>query len=302
VTRSSTDRAYASAFLAVLIWALVPVATRYFVQRVDPYVFNVIRFLACGGAALPLCIRIKPWRWTTRDQLLLLACAALSVPGYNLPFALGARSVPAGELGVLIATESVMIAALTLFIQRRPVHWTVIGGSTVALAGVTLTSGILTARHGMHWVGTLEVLSGALSWSCYTVMAGPLNQRHGTLGVTGAILVVGTLMLLVLCVPMVDSRAMPDWQTIAMLAAMGVTSSLVGFLFWNYAGTVLAPERLGLFLYLIPLVSICAGAELLAESLTLTMVLGAALVVGGVWLASRRSPPLTAAVSEQGAR
>lgn len=298
MTANSSDRTYSSALLAVLIWALVPVATRYFVLRVDPYMFNAIRFAAAGCAALPLCACVKPWRWNLKDQLQLLACAALSVPGYNLPVSLGARTVPAGEMGVLIATESLMIAALTLIIQRRSVHVTVVGGSIVALAGITLTSGLLTAHQNLHWLGTLEVLSGAFSWSCYTVIAGPLNQRHGALGVTGATLVVGSAALLALSLPNVDGRMLPDGRTIALLAAMGVTTSLVGFLLWNYAATLLPPERLGLFLYMIPLVSIGAGVQLLAESLTVTTLLGAALVVGGVWMATRRGRVLPAALTE----
>ncbi len=296
MTPNSTDRAYSSALLAVLIWALVPVATRYFVLRVDPYMFNAIRFAAAGCAALPLCTCVKPWRWNFQDQLRLLACAALSVPGYNLPASLGARTVPAGEMGVLIATESLMIAALTLII-RRSVHFTVIGGSMVALVGVTLTSGLLTAHQNLHWLGTLQVLAGAFSWSCYTVIAGPLNQRHGALGVTGATLVVGSAVLLALSLPNLG-RMLPDGRTIALLAAMGVTSSLVGFLLWNYAAALLPPERLGLFLYMIPLVSIVAGVQLLSESLTATTLLGAAFVVGGVWIATRRGRVLPAAVTE----
>ncbi len=297
MTANSTDRAYSSALLAVLIWALVPVATRYFVLRVDPYMFNAIRFAAAGCAALPLCACLKPRRWNLEDQLRLLACAALSVPGYNLPASLGARTVPAGEMGVLIATESLMIAALTLIIQRRSVHFTVIGGSIVALAGVTLTSGLLTAHQNLHWLGTLQVLAGAFSWSCYTVIAGRLNQRHGALGVTGATLVVGSALLLALSLPNVG-RMLPDGRTIALLAAMGVTTSLVGFLLWNYAAALLPPERLGLFLYMIPLVSIGAGVQLLSESLTVTTLLGAALVVGGVWIATRRGRVLPAVVTE----
>jgi drug/metabolite transporter (DMT)-like permease len=71
--------------------------------------------------------------------------------------ALGARFVPAGQLGLLIATEPVFIIALTLLLQRQPIHRNVIIGSAVALTGV----------------------------------AAPLNRRYGALGVTGTILVVG---------------------------------------------------------------------------------------------------------------
>jgi drug/metabolite transporter (DMT)-like permease len=298
VALSPSERGNAAALASVIIWALVPVGTRFFVLRVDPYIFNVIRFAASGCAALPLFIYAKPWAWPGRDQLLLLTCAILAVSGYSIPVALGARTVPAGELGVLIATEPVMIAVLALVLQRRPIHWRIIGGSVVALLGVTLTSGVLSADEPFKWVSTLQVLAGAFSWSCYTVLAVRLNQRYGTVGVTGAILVVGTFTLLVLSLPMVDAAMLPDGLTTLLLAAMGLSSSLLGFLLWNYAGALVPAERLGLFLYLIPAVSIFGGARFLDESLTVSILLGAALTVFGVWFASRPGPLSPAAVTE----
>jgi hypothetical protein len=72
---------------------------------------------------------------------------------------------------------------------------------------------------------------------------------------------------------------------------MGIASSTVGFLLWNYAGALLPAERLGLFLYLIPAVCVAAGAQLLNESLTLPILIGGALTVFGVWIASRAAAP-----------
>lgn len=291
------DRAHAAALASVFIWALVPVGTRYFVTRIDPYMFNVIRYSASACAALPLFAQAKPWRWPTRDRWLLLACALLGIPGYNLPVALGARTVPAGELGVLIATEPVMIAALTLCLRRRAPSVEVVGGSVLALLGITLTSGVLNSTVGASWVSLLEVLGGAFSWSCYTVLAGALNRRHGTFGVTGAVVVMGTVGLLSVSLPMVDMGLLPDRTTLVILALMGISSSLLGFLLWNHAAAVIPAERLGLFLYLIPLVSLLGGTEFLGETLSVQVLFGAGLVLVGVWIASRR-PALAAVIAE----
>ena len=230
--------------------------------------------------------------------MLLLACAVLSVPGYNIPVALGARTVPGGELGVLIATEPVMIAALTLLLHHRPIHWRITGGSILAFAGVMLTSGVLSSTETLKWVSTLQVLAGAFSWSCYTVLAVRLNQRHGTFGVTGAILVVGTVVLLALSLPAMHHVVWPDRATTLMLAAMGLSSSLLGFLLWNFACAVVPAERLGLFLYMLPAVSVYAGVQFLTESLTVQVLLGGALIVYGVWFASRPERAVPAAAIE----
>ncbi len=298
---SATERGYASALASVVIWALVPVGTRFFVLRVDPYMFNVIRFAASGCAALPLFAHARPWRWAVGDQVLLLACAVFAVPGYGIPVALAARHVPAGELGVLIATEPVMIAALSLLLQRRPMHWRVIGGTVIALLGVMLTAGIFNAVQDFKWLSSLEVLGGAFSWSLYTVLAVRLNRRYGTFGVTGAIVVLGTVILLALSLPMIDATMLPDRTTTLLLGAMGLASSLLGFLLWNHAATVVPAERLGLFLYLLPVVSVCAGVQFLSESLTAEVLLGGAFIICGVWIASRSASAKRPAVFHSGA-
>lgn len=292
MSRAPLERGYASALAAALIWALVPVGTRFFVLRIDPYVFNGIRFLASCGAALPMFLHARPWRWPRADKLLLLACAVLAVPGYNIPVALGARSVPAGELGLLIATEPVMIAALTLLLHRRTVQRRVVIGSLVAFLGVALTSGVLSGVQSFKLVSTLQVLSGALSWSCYTVLAGPLNKRYGTFAATGAIIVVGSLALFALSWPMFDANLWPDRANVLVITAMGLSSSLLDFLLWNYAGARVPTERLGLFLYLIPVVSVFVGTQFLEEALSVPILLGGVLIVMGVWIASRASRQL----------
>jgi drug/metabolite transporter (DMT)-like permease len=278
---------YAAALAAAFIWALIPVGTRFYVLRLDPYLFNVIRYGASGCGALPLLIHAKPWRWPARDRWLVTCCSIFGVSGYTIPVALGAQTTPAGRLGLLIATEPVMIVALTMLLQRRPIERRVLVGSLIALFGVALTSGALTAPLQSQWWGTLEVLAGAFSWSLYTVLVVRLNQRYGSFAVTGTILILGTAILMALSLPKVNAAMLPDANTIAILAGIGVSSSLLGFLLWNYAGMSVPAERLGLFMYLIPAVSVCAGVEFLAESLTVPIVVGGALTIMGVWIASR---------------
>ena len=245
VSASGSERGHLAALAAVFIWALVPVGTRFFVLRVDPTVFNVVRYAASGASALPFFFHARPWRWPARDQMLLAGCALLAVPGYNIPVAIGAQSVPAAQLGLLIATEPAFIVAFTLLLQRRRMRWRVIAGCAVALAGVALTSGALTAPRILQWAGAAQVLAGAAAWSCYTVLVARLNKSHGALGVTGAVLVVGTVALMVVSAPMLPSKPWPDSAMLLALAAMGVASSTVGFLLWNYAGALLPAERLG---------------------------------------------------------
>jgi drug/metabolite transporter (DMT)-like permease len=280
-------RGMAAALAAVVIWALVPVGTRFFVLRIDPLMFNVVRFAAAGAAALPWFLRAAPWRWPVRDRLVLGACALLAVPGYNVPVALGAQAVPAGELGLLIATEPVFIVCLTLLVEGRRLGRRVLIGSVLAFIGVALTSGSSGGAVTAPWTSVLEVLAGAFSWSCFTVLAGRLTARHGAFGVTGSILVIGSAALMLISWPLMRAAPWPGTEMLSALAAMGIVSSLIGFLLWSRACAALPAEQVGLFVYLIPLVCLGTGAAFLDESLTLAILAGGALTIVGVWIASR---------------
>jgi drug/metabolite transporter (DMT)-like permease len=135
------------------------------------------------------------------------------------------------------------------------------------------------------WQATLQVLAGAASWSLYTAICRGLNERHGALGVTGSMVVIGAVGLTAISWPLMRGR--PTLPTGLAIAGMGLASSTVGFILWNYANARLPAERVGLYLYLIPLVAIAGGSLLLGEPLTATLFAGGALTIAGVWVASR---------------
>jgi drug/metabolite transporter (DMT)-like permease len=282
---TGAGNAATAALGAVLIWGLIPVGTRFFVQRVDPFTFNVVRFAASCAACIPMMASARPWRWPRADRWLLVLCALLAVPGYNMPVALGAQSLPAAEIGLLIATEPVFILAFTLALRRRHVSSRMLVGCAVALSGIALVTGVFTAPSSFPWQASLSVLGGAASWSLYTALSGGLNERHGALGVTGSMVVVGTAGLTGISWPMM--RGWPSLPTGLALAGMGLASSTVGFLLWNYASARLPAEKVGLYLYLIPIVALAGGSLLLGEPITATLLTGGALTIAGVWIASR---------------
>jgi drug/metabolite transporter (DMT)-like permease len=98
-----------------------------------------------------------------------------------------------------------------------------------------------------------------------------------------------SIVLLALSLPHIHWALMPNRATRFSLAAIGIFSNLLAFRLWTYAGALVPSERLGMFLYMIPIVSVDAGMRFLEESLTLQILLGGALIIVGVWIASRVS-------------
>src|SRR5260370_32266703 len=86
------------------------------------------------------------------------------------------------------------------------------------------------------------------------------------------------------------------WGELAFLA---VGSNVVGMLAWNLAVVRLPGPRVGLLLYLEPLVSVAGAVALLGERLSAELVVGGILILGGIaatWAPRPRdkAPPPTA--------
>jgi drug/metabolite transporter (DMT)-like permease len=81
------------------------------------------------------------------------------------------------------------------------------------------------------------------------------------------------------------------WLSILYLGLMG---SAVGF-FWYYQGIkALGPARAGVFINIVPLSSVLLAFLLLHEPMDVSLLTGAVLIVGGVYLTNRTPPSKTA--------
>jgi len=90
------------------------------------------------------------------DRWRLLLCALLAVPGSNVSVAFAAHSISAGHIGLLIATEPILIILFGAWLKKHRVHRRIVVG-------------------------------GAIAWSWYTVLVASLTRRYGALAVTGGV-------------------------------------------------------------------------------------------------------------------
>jgi drug/metabolite transporter (DMT)-like permease len=287
-TESRVERGLLAALAAVLIWGLVPVGTRYFVRQLDPLTFNIIRFGFSATAALPLFVASKPWSWSASDQRRALLCALLAVPGYNVPVAFAAREISAGRIGLLIATEPLFIILFSALLQRRGIAMRLITGALVAFGGVWLSSISSAAGGSASWHGVLLVVIGAISWSAYTVLAGALARSRGSVAATSVVLVAGSAALLAFSFASLPAIPRPGAGIVIEVGLLGIASSLLGFLLWTYGASKTSADRIGLLLYLIPMVALIGGAMLLKEPLAWSVIVGGGITLLGVSFAERR--------------
>jgi len=231
---------------------------------------------------------------TRHDAVRIAAAGLLIVVGYHLFLNVGTRSTTSGiaALVVALAPGMTLVLALVLGIERIRLRHVI--GLTVAFIGVAVVVAFGTGEDLSFESakGPLIVIGAPLSFALYNVILKPLLGRHDLLALTAATSLVGTLGLVPLIrASTVDAVVDASATDAALVLYLGVLATFLGYIGWNVGLRGLGPTRAVAYTYAISPLAVIIGALVLDEELTPWLVVGAALVVGGIILAQRASAP-----------
>jgi drug/metabolite transporter (DMT)-like permease len=136
----------------------------------------------------------------------------------------------------------------------------------------------------------LLVVIATICWGSYAVLSLPLLRRHSPLVVAAYTMLFGGLAALPIALP---GFVVAGWGEVGAEAWAAVAYSTVlvaafGFYAWQRAVSRVGANRVLVYQYLITLVGVASGVVLLGEDLTLSKVIGGAVILLGVYLARRR--------------
>jgi len=282
----------AATLLAVIIWGLTPVAIRYLVAFVSPADLLVIRFSLSALIFIPLLWGLRLRQWTRRDVAVLAGSSLAALAGYNIPVTYGAQWVPAGLTGLLITTEPIWIVLISMLALRHRPDRPLVIGLIIAAAGVAvLLSNKELMRDGgsSFLLGCGLILLGAFMWAVYCVLVPPLARKYGAMKSAAWVQTVGVIPLMLLWQPgLVERTALLHREAWLAIGFLVVFASALAVGLWNHGLSRLGSSHAGIFLYLIPLVTVLAGALILGEQVGVRELLSGALIVAGVAIAQVR--------------
>jgi drug/metabolite transporter (DMT)-like permease len=293
-TQAPKTRARLALAAAVLLWGLVPVATRHLALAVGPFDVLKIRLVPYLIFFPPLLLRAHPRMWTRSTVAHAAFCGFLIVAGVHALLALGLWWLPAGFVGLILATEPILILLFSaLWLRERPRAPVVVGLALAAAGVLTLARwpAVGAGQAATVWMGVAVVLVASVAFALYTVAIRPLSQRIGALPATTLSSVLGALpVLFFLDARFAASVAAWDPRTLgaALLASIG--GSIIGTILWNWGVSRAPASEAGLFLYLVPLTTVLGGALLLGEPLGAATLGSALLILIGVGLAQGAWP------------
>jgi drug/metabolite transporter (DMT)-like permease len=280
-------RAHLSVLVVVVLWAgSFPVIKQLLDDGMAAGDIALLRYaIAAPGFAYIL------WRGrglpglTRGDAARVAAAGLLVVVGYHMFLNVGTRYTTSGvaALVVALAPGLTMLLAFALGldrISRRRIAGLVVAFTGVAIV-VALGSGNELSFESAK--GPLIVLGAPVSFALYNVILKPLLGRYDLLALTAATSLVGIVGL----TPFVrgstvDSVVDASASSAALLLYLGVLATLLGYILWNAGLKGLGPTRAVTYAYAIPPLAVTFGAVFLDEPVTVWLLVGGALVVGGI--------------------
>ena len=285
-------RSHLSVIAVVVLWAgsfsVIKALLDHGIAAID---VAILRYaIAVPGFAFILW-RARGLPGLTRGDAVRVAAAGfLVVLGYHLFLNIGTQHTTSGVAALVVALApgiTVVLAAAVGLERIRPRH---VVGLSLAFVGVAVVvafgSGQSLSFESAR--GPLIVLGAPISFALYNVLLKPLLGRYDLLALTAATSLIGTIGLLPLIRPStVDVLVDASPQDAALLLYLGVLATLLGYILWNHGLRGLGPTRAVTYAYAIPPLAVVIGAIVLDEPITVWIVLGGALVVGGIVLAQR---------------
>ncbi len=289
-------------FLALTVGAAFwggtwPVA-RSLIEAVPPATLAFSRWAVAVVILLPFTLLplIRHRSDLKREFWRIAFISACGVAGFNALIFKGLHTTTAINGALINAATPIYIVLLSLIGIGEKSRWKQIAGVAVSLPGLVL----IITRGAPERILTLQLVEGDLwvagamfLWALYNIYV-----RHWPTKVPPLAFITATgAISLVLLAPFVALEAMQGMEmrltrgALGGMIYLGVFASVGSYIVWNFGVRRIGAGPASLFQYLIPVFAAVFSVLLIDESVQGYHVIGAVLIVAGIWVANARGLP-----------
>lgn len=289
------SNAYGAGFalLAALGFSLKAI----FVKLAYPYGVDAITLLALRmGFALPVFLWLgiarqraaEPIQAADWGRLFLLGC--LGYYGASILDFWGLEYISAGLERLILFTYPTLTLLIGVLFQGKAFTWREVVAVALCYAGIGFAFihdlGMGDARS--VWIGGALVFASSVCYALYLAGSAPMIARLGAMRFSALAMLISSAVTLLhfLAVQPLTAFIQP-WPVYGWGAAMAVFATIVPVLAQSAAIRQLGAGRASLYGMVGPMLTIGFGWWLLGEHISLAQLIGAGLVVVGIWVVSR---------------
>lgn len=279
------------AFFAIyFLWGTTFLAIRIAVEELPPLFAAGARFFIAGVVLLGFMLAKGEARPSARQWRNLLVMSLLMFVAEYGPLFWAEKYVPSGVVSVLAATIPIITLLMEMVIFRQQKWSLALAAATVlGFAGV----GILLLPGGAQHFPVLPciaILGGCTAWSLGTVVTRRMDLPKARPVTSGAAMMLGGGMLLVISAGVGELHPWPHVSLRAGLAVLYliVFGSLLGFTAFVWLLAHMPATRVASHAYVNPIVAVALGHFFAAEPVTMRTLAGTGLVLVSVFMILRK--------------
>ncbi len=288
--------------------------TAYVLLTIGPALFASNMLMARWTADTFPPVALAFWRWTVTLAILalfvgprlwvrrhairrewrdLLVLGALGMGACGAFVYIGADTTTATNIGLIYAASPVLIILIARFFYGEAMSLGQGLGVALSLAGVLVIvcRGDLSVLLGLRFTaGDLWIVAAMAAWAVYAILLKYRPSEMGAMTRFGAIVLFGVLVLLPFHAWEALSGDVPELtlQTAGIVLFLALVPSFGAYQVYGRIQECLGAARTSLLMYLIPLYNSVLAFVLLGERFETYHLAGAALVLPGIYLATRR--------------
>lgn len=276
------------ALLVVIVWGLNFVVIKVGLHNMPPLMLAGLRFVLVAFPALLFVARPKvPMR------LLLGYGLTISFGQFAFLFSAIKFGMPAGLASLVLQAQAFFTIVLGAVAFGERLQLKQVLGITLAVFGVLVLAESSLNGQDVTLLGFMLTLAAALSWACGNIFNKKIMQHPSRPGVMSLVVWSALIPIVPFMVAslifdgpavMVQSLVQIDITTVLSLIYLAFVATIIGYGIW---GTLLGRYetwRVAPLSLLVPVVGMACAALLLDETLNGLQLLGAALIMAGLYI------------------
>ena len=276
------------ALLVVVVWGMNFVVIKVGLHNMPPLMLAGLRFLLVAFPAIFFIARPK-----IPLSLLLGYGLTISFGQFAFLFSAIKFGMPAGLASLVLQAQAFFTIILGAFAFGERLHGKQLVGIALAVFGVLVL--IEASLNGQHvgMLGFMLTLAAALSWACGNIFNKKIMQHTARPAVMS--LVVWSALIPIIPfflasalldgpTQIMQSLVAIDMTTILSLVYLAFVATIVGYGIWGSLLGRYETWRVAPLSLLVPVVGLASAAVLLDETLTGLQLLGALLIMAGLYI------------------
>jgi O-acetylserine/cysteine efflux transporter len=289
--KAPRDLAYAGLFIAMLIWAVVPVFLKKLLVVLTPTEISFSRFLGSGLLLLfwvSLKRRAELVQIIGQDLRLMLLGTMFGPLTAMVCLNFALLTITVGTSSLLSALEPVFTYFMAVLIGQEIWKTLRLLSILLALAGIVMVMLSHNEWGASYWPGLILATLTPMIWAANSIITADLVKRHSPLVIMAISFVLSSLFLIPTLSAGFISRLLGLGWVLGWALAFCIMSNIFGFSVWYVCLKYLPPTSLAMTVYIIPVFSVAAGMVFLDEPMSWIKGLGMATVLLGLYLVNVR--------------